>query len=136
MSAVINLAISRDVLLTSNMRLSWQAKARHTKAIRELAYLWCRVDRPAKMHAATCDIEVTWPDNRHRDVLNLEPTYKACFDGIIGDAKPLSVSYGLLPSDSDLHLRKVSVAASGDRHKMPGIACFLKFTFTEVGHDA
>ena len=133
MTVVVHLAISRDLLLTSNQRLSWQAKARRTKAIRELAYLWCRGHRPQEMHAATCDIEVTWPDNRQRDVMNLEPTFKACFDGIIGDSKPLSVSYNLLPSDSDLHLRKVSVAASGDRHKVPGIACFLKFTFTPTG---
>jgi len=131
-TAVVRLAISRHVLLTSNQRIHYMEKARHTKQIRELAYMWCRAHRPQKMHAATCDIEVTWPDNRQRDVLNLEPTYKACFDGIIGDSKPLSVSYNLLPSDSDLHLRKVSVAAGSARHKVPGIACFIKFTFTEV----
>jgi hypothetical protein len=131
-TAVVRLAISRHVLLTSNQRIHYMEKARHTKQIRELAYMWCRAHRPQKMHAATCDIEVTWPDNRQRDVLNLEPTYKACFDGIIGDTKPLSVSYNLLPSDSDLHLRKVSVAAGSARHKVPGIACFLTFRFTEV----
>lgn len=131
MNAVINLAISRDVLLTSNQRIHYMAKARRTKTIREFAYLWCRGNKPPKMQAATCEIEVTWPDNRERDVLNLEPTYKACFDGIIGDSRH-PCSYQLLPSDSDRHLRKVSTQASLVNRKTPGIACYLTFRFTEV----
>lgn len=131
-TATIHVAISRDLLLTSNHRLGWQAKYRRTKAIRELAYLWCRGHRLQKMPAARCDIEVTWPDNRERDVLNLEPTFKACFDGIIGDSKPQSVSYNLLPSDSDKHLQIGSIRPSVHRLRTPGIACYITFKFSEV----
>ena len=131
MTVTIHLAISRDVLLTSNQRIHYQAKARHTKSIRELAYLWCRGYRLPKMQKARCDIEVTWPDRRERDVLNLEPTFKACFDGIIGDARnPLS--YNLLPSDSDKHLTIGSILPAERRVRTPGIACYLTFRFTEV----
>lgn len=132
MNAVIHLAISRDVLLTSNMRPHWAEKARKTKAIRDIAFVWARHERPAKMSAATCVVEVTWPDNRERDAANLEPTVKACLDGIIGDQRRYSNSYGLLPSDSDKHLKSVEYTASEKRLKTPGIACYLTLTFTEV----
>jgi hypothetical protein len=130
-TVVLQLAISRDVLLTSNQRVHYMKKARHTKTIRELAYLTARGQRPPKMQAATCEVEVTWPDRRERDCLNLEPTLKACFDGIIGDSRhPLS--YQLLPSDSDRHLRSVKTYAADRTHRRAGIACFLTFRFTPL----
>jgi hypothetical protein len=134
MTATIYLAISRDLLLTSNQRIHYMAKARNTKAIREMAYTMARHERPEHMQAATCEVEVIWPDNRQRDCLNLEPTIKACLDGIIGDdtAKNKRVSYRLLPSDSDVHLRSVKTYASQRRIKTPGVACYLTFRFTEV----
>ena len=134
MTATIRLAIPRNLLLTSNQRIHYMKKARHTSAIREMAYVMARFERPAKMQAATCEVEVIWPDNRQRDCLNLEPTIKACLDGIIGDdtAKNKRVSYRLLPSDSDQHLRSVKTYASERRIKVEGIACYLKFRFTEV----
>jgi hypothetical protein len=132
MTAVISLAISRENLLSSNMRIHWGAKARATRAIREMAFVMCQHARPARMPAATCEVVVTWPDNRQRDALNLEPTIKAAIDGIIGDLKSDRCSYMLLPSDSDQHLRKVSTSASPERIKTPGIAAYLTFTFTEV----
>jgi len=125
-TAVISLAISRDVLLTSNMRPHWAEKARKTRAIRDMAHVWARHYRPAKMQSATCVVEVQWPDNRHRDAANLEPTAKAAIDGIVGD-------YGLLPSDSDQHLKKVTFTASDERTTLPGVAAFLTFTFEPVG---
>jgi hypothetical protein len=131
MIAVLHIAISRDVLLTSNQRQHYMAKARHTKTIREFAYLTAKGQRPQPMDAAHCEVEVTWPDKRERDCLNLEPTLKACFDGFIGDAKH-PCSYRLLPSDSDRHLRSVKTYAAGETKRTPGIACYLKFTFAEV----
>lgn len=131
MSAVIHIAVSRENLLNSNDRIHWATKARATKALREMAFVMCQHHRPAKMTAATCDVTVTWPDNRVRDALNLEPTIKACLDGIIGDAKH-PCSYQLLPSDSDRHLLKVSTSASPERTKTPGVAAYLTFTFSEV----
>lgn len=132
MSAVIHLAVSRDNLLSSNQRLHWATKARATKALREMAFVMCQHARPTRMHSATCEVVVTWPDNRVRDALNLEPTIKACLDGIIGDLRTNPCSYMLLPSDSDQHLRKVSTSASPERTKTPGIAAYLTFRFTEV----
>lgn len=133
MTAVIHLAISRENLLSSNQRLHWATKARATKAIREMAFVMCQHARPARMPAATCDVTVTWPDNRVRDALNLEPTIKAALDGIIGDSRTNPCSYMLLPSDSDKHLRKVSTSAAPERIKTPGIGAYLTFTFTPTG---
>lgn len=125
MNAVINLAISKDTLLTSNQRLHWRPKADRTRAIRDMALVWCRHTRPTKMQAATCAVEIKWPDRRQRDAHNLQPTIKAAIDGIVGD-------YGLLPGDSDRYLKGLNITASGDTHKTPGVACYLQFTFTEV----
>jgi hypothetical protein len=125
MTAVIHLAIMRDTLLTSNMRLHWRTKADRTRAIRDMAHVMARHTRPAKMQAATCVVEVQWPDNRVRDAANLEPTAKAAIDGIVGD-------YGLLPSDSDRHLKAVTFTASDERTTLPGVAAYLTFTFEEV----
>jgi len=121
----ISLAISRDTLLTSNQRLHWRTKADRTRAIRDMAHVMARHYRPAKMPAATCAVEVKWPDNRVRDAHNLQPTVKAALDGIIGD-------YGLLPSDSDQHLKAVTFTASDERTTLPGVAAYLTFTFEEV----
>lgn len=125
MTAVLTLAISRENLLSSNQRLHWRPKANKTRAIREMALTWCRHYRFPKMHAATCLVEITWPDRRQRDAHNLQPSIKAAIDGAVGD-------YGLLPSDSDEHLKSLTIVASGDIHTTPGVMCFLEFTFTEV----
>lgn len=125
MTAVITLAIQRDTLLTSNQRLHWRPKADRTKAIRDMALVWCRHTRPEKMQAATCDVEVKWGDRRQRDSHNVQPTLKAAIDGIVGD-------YGLLPGDSDRYLKALNITASEEVHTTPGVACYLVFTFTEV----
>lgn len=126
MSAVINLAISRDVLLTSNQRIHWSPKARHTKVIRDMAHIMARAARPQKMAAATCEVVVKWSNlKRTRDAHNLQPTVKAAIDGIVGD-------YGLLPSDSDTHLKALTFTSTDEVHSTPGVAVYLTFTFTEV----
>jgi hypothetical protein len=61
LTAVIQLAIQRHTLLTSNMRLHWQSKANRTRAIRDMAHVMARHERPAKMQAATCVVEVRGP---------------------------------------------------------------------------
>ena len=125
MTASIILAITKDALLTSNQRLHWRPKADRTRAIRDMALVWCRYERPAKMQAATCAVEVKWGDRRQRDAHNLQPSIKAAIDGIVGD-------YGLLPGDSDRYLKALSITASDEVHDTPGVACFLTLTFTEV----
>lgn len=125
MTATITLAISKDALLTSNQRLHWAPKADRTRAIRDMAVVWCRYERPAKMQAATCAVEVKWGDRRQRDAHNLQPTIKAAIDGIVGD-------YGLLPGDSDRYLKSLTITASEDVHSTPGVACYLTLRFTEV----
>jgi len=126
MTAVIGLAIQRDVLLTSNQRLHWADKARRTRVIRDMACVMALHHRPEKMRAATCDVEVRWPDERQRDAHNLQPTVKAAIDGIVGD-------YGLLPSDSDRYLKAVTFTASEHRTTLPGVAAYLTLTFTPTG---
>jgi crossover junction endodeoxyribonuclease RusA len=127
-AAVIQLAILRDTLLTSNMRLHWRPKAERTRAIREMALVWCRHTRPAKMQSATCDVEIKWGDRRQRDSHNAQPSIKAAIDGIVGD-------YGLLPGDDDRYLKSLTITASDEVHTTPGIACYLTLRFTEVPHD-
>lgn len=121
---VIHLAISRDILLTSNQRLNRWEKARRTRAIRDMANVMCRYTRARLMQAATLEVVVKWPDHRRRDAANLEPTGKAAIDGCV-DA-------GLLPDDSDKHLRKVSYSSSDERTTIPGVACTLTLTFTPI----
>jgi crossover junction endodeoxyribonuclease RusA len=123
-ATVIHLAISRDVLLTSNMRLHWATKARHTKTIRDMAWIMCMHPKRAHLSAATCDVVVTWPDKRRRDAENIQPTAKAAIDGCV-DA-------GLLTDDSDRYLKKVSYSNAEETHKVTGLACYLTLTFTEV----
>ena len=125
MTVTLPIAISRDMLLTSNQRLHWRPKADRTRAIREMALVWCRHYRFPKMQAATCAVEITWPDRRQRDAHNLQPSIKAALDGAIGD-------YGLLPSDSDQHLKGLTITASEEVRKTQGVACYVTFTFTEV----
>ena len=121
------LAISRDTILTSNMRLHWRPEADRIRSIRAMAAVMARHQRPAKMQAATCAVEVKWPAlKRTRDAHNLQPTVKAALDGIIGD-------YGLLPSDSDQHLKAVTFTASDEHTTLPGIAALLTLTFTPLG---
>jgi hypothetical protein len=124
MTAVIHLAISRDVLLTSNMRPHWATRARHTRAIRDMAWVLTKQSKVRLMPAATLEVVTKWPDNRKRDAANIEPTAKAAIDGCV-DA-------GLLTDDSHRYLKHVGYSIADDKHCMPGIACFVTLTFTEV----
>lgn len=126
MNATIHLAISREVLLTSNQRKHWADKARNTRVIRDMAYVMALAQQPRSMPAATCEAIVKWSNlKRARDAHNLQPTVKAAIDGIVGD-------YGLLPSDSDEHLKALTFTSSDEVHTTPGVACYLTLRFTEV----
>jgi hypothetical protein len=121
----IHISISRDVVLTSNQRQHWATKARHTKVIRDMAWILAKHSRIQPMQAAEIEVEVTWPNrSRKRDSHNLQPSAKAAIDGFV-DA-------GLIPDDSDKHLRKLTFTSSEETHKTDGVACYLKFTITEV----
>jgi crossover junction endodeoxyribonuclease RusA len=120
----IHLAISRDVLLTSNQRLHWAAKARRTKAIRDMAFVMCKHPKRPHLPAATLEVVAKWGNRRARDAANIEPTAKAAIDGCV-DA-------GLLVDDSQRYLKKVSYVISDETHSVPGLACYLSLTFTEV----
>jgi hypothetical protein len=125
-TVTIPIALSRDNLLTSNQRLNHFDKARRTRAIRDMALVWARHLHPAKMQAATLNVEVSWPPlKRTRDAHNLQPAAKAAIDGVVGD-------YGLLPGDDDRYLKAVTFTAADEACTLPGIACFIKLTFTEV----
>jgi hypothetical protein len=121
---VIHLAISRDVLMTSNQRLHWATKARHTKVIRDMAFVLCKHPKRQHMPAATLEVVAKWGNRRARDAESIVPTAKAAIDGCV-DA-------GLLRDDSHTYLKHVGYSISEDVHKIPGVACFLTLTFTEV----
>lgn len=124
MTVVIGIAISRDVLLTSNQRKHWAEKARHTRVIRDMAWVMAKSKRVQLMPAATLDVVTKWGNRRVRDAENISPTVKAAIDGC--------VSAGLLTDDSSRYLKKVSYAISDDTHNFDGVACFLELTFSEV----
>lgn len=123
-TAMITLAINKDTLLTSNQRLHWRPKADRTKAIRDMAWVMCKHERVQLMPAATLEVVAKWGNRRDRDAANIEPTAKAAIDGCV-DA-------GLLTDDSQRYLKKVSYSIADDTHSIPGVACFLQLTFTEV----
>jgi crossover junction endodeoxyribonuclease RusA len=124
-TTVIHLAISRDNLITSNMRLHWAEKARKTRVIREMAHVMCKHPKRPHLPAATCDVVVKWPDRRRRDAESIAPTAKAAIDGCV-DAE-------LLTDDSDRYLKKVSYSNSDETHNTPGVACYVTLTFTPTG---
>ncbi len=124
MATIITLAISRDVLLTSNMRQHWATRARRTKVIRDMAWVMSKNQRVQLMPAATLEVVAKWADNRRRDAENVHPTVKAAIDGCV-DA-------GLLLDDSQRYLKKVSYAISDETHSVPGLACYLTLRFSEV----
>lgn len=124
MTVTISLAISRDVLLTSNMRPHWATKARHTRAIRDMAWILAKHQRVQLMPAATLEVVTKWPDHRARDAESIAPTSKAAIDGC--------VSAGLLTDDSSHYLKSVTFRIDTETHKIPGVACFLSLIFTEV----
>lgn len=126
MSVTIGLALTKDNILTSNQRLHWADENRRTRCIRDMALVWSRYHRPAKMHAATCDVVVAWsPLKRVRDAHNIQPSAKAAIDGICGD-------YGLLPGDDDRYLKAVTFTAADEATSLPGVVAFLSLTFTPV----
>ena len=124
MTVTISLAVSRDVLLTSNHRTHWATKARHTRVIRDMAWILAKAERVRLMPAATLEVVTKWPDRRVRDAENIAPTSKAAVDGC--------VQAGLLTDDSSQYLKSVTFRIDPEVHKTPGVACFLSLTFTEV----
>lgn len=120
----VHVAISRDVLMTSNMRLHWATKARHTRVIRDMAYIICKHPKRPHMPAATLEVVAKWGNRRARDAANIEPTAKAAIDGCV-DA-------GLLTDDSHAYLKHIGYSISDDTHNIPGLACYLELRFTEV----
>ena len=126
MTAVINIALTKQNIITSNQRLNHFDKARRTRAIRDMALVWARHLKPEKMQAATLDVLVAYsPLKRIRDAHNVQPSAKAAIDGIVGD-------YGLLPGDDDRYLKAVTFTAADEPTALPGVAAYLTFTFTEV----
>lgn len=126
MTVTIGVALTKDNILSSNQRLNRFDKARRTRVIREMALVWARHLRPAKMQAATLEVVVTWPPlKRTRDCHNLQPSAKAAIDGVVGD-------YGLLPGDDDRYLKAVTFTAADEVTTLPGVACLMNLIFTEV----
>jgi hypothetical protein len=125
MTATIHITLTKDNILTSNQRLNHWEKARRTRVIRDMALVWSRYERPAKMQAATLEVVVAWPPlKRVRDAHNLQPSLKAAVDGCM--------DYGLLPGDDDRHLKAVTFTAADRPTTLPGVAAYMTLIFTEV----
>lgn len=58
-------------------------------------------------------VEIRRPKNSHGDAANLHPTIKALTDGFLVDS-------GILPDDSDKHLRGPFLIPSDEHPRMPG----------------
>lgn len=81
--------------INANGRLHHHAKAKLTKAWRELAAATAMTHK-RKYDQAHVTVGIRFPTNHRRDVGNYYPTAKACLDGIV-DA-------GLLIDDSDQYV--------------------------------
>lgn len=125
MTVTITMAISRDVLLTSNMKPHWGDKARKVRAIREMALILCRHEyHHVRLAAADLVVESRWTNRRIRDSASIAPMVKAAVDGF--------VEAGLLDDDNHEILRSEKYEIGEPVKDIPGIACWLKFVFTEV----
>lgn len=99
--------VPRDLWLTSNQRLHHQARAKTTRALRDLAHTEARRQHLVRdLDRVRIVAHLTYPDRRRRDANNAAPTTKALVDGL--------VDYGLVPDDNDHHL-------IGPDHRFAGI---------------
>ncbi len=101
----ITVAVPAAEVLTSNQRLHWRVKAKKTSDIRRRAWrAWSNAGDP-RMERARCVAHLAYPNNRKRDVSNLQPTIKAAIDGIVSGPSSHKGRGGfLLPDDDDAHL--------------------------------
>jgi hypothetical protein len=90
----LHFELPRALILSANSREHWRPKANKTRNLRALAAIVARQETP--LERAHLLVRVGWPDNRRRDVANIEPTLKALIDGCVDG--------GLLPDDDDDHL--------------------------------
>ena len=105
MCTYITVAVPSSEVLTSNQRLHWRAKAEKTSNIRRRAWLAWRLAGSPRMGHARCVAHLAYPNNRKRDVSNLQPTIKAAIDGIVsGPGEHKGRGGCLLPDDDDAHL--------------------------------
>lgn len=83
--------------INANQRTHWRAKAELTRTWRALAAATIRAEfNPVHYTHAHITIAIRFPDNRRRDVGNLQGTAKAIVDGLV-DAE-------LIADDSDKHI--------------------------------
>jgi len=83
-------------LLSANDRHDFRAKARIVKQIRADAALMARAHRLPKLERVRVTAVLHPRDRRHQDSDNVQPTVKACIDGI--------VVAGYLPGDDERYV--------------------------------
>jgi crossover junction endodeoxyribonuclease RusA len=116
----LEVAVPREWMLNANQRLHWREKGERSRWLRNTARL---LSNPRCVYAdrMRCEVVVSWPNARRRDVHNLMPTIKACIDGLV-DA-------GVLADDSDKYLVGPDLRVS-DQLCDKRYACTLTFRFT------
>lgn len=80
--------------LSPNARVSWQARARHTRRYRRDAYVLTIAagGQNLRWPRAVAQATFYWPQEQRRDIRNAEHMLKPAYDGLV-DA-------GLIPDDS------------------------------------
>jgi hypothetical protein len=106
--------------INMNDRPHHHAKAKLTKAWREAAHIAAvAVSNRDRYQRAHIVVAYRFPDNRRREVGNLQPTSKAIVDGIVDS--------GLLPDDSDQH-----VIGPDNRRHIPNGTPLVTITIQEI----
>lgn len=110
--------------INANQRLHHHAKAKLTKAWREAGEAAVRSEfLPYRYERAHITISYRFPDNRRREVSNLQPTSKALVDGLVDSL--------LLVDDDDKH-----VVGPDNRRTYPNGTPLVTITIQELGDPA
>lgn len=119
----IAFALPRAIVVSSNDRLHWRAKAKKVADLREIGRREARAEgmQPA---IGPVDVIVTiyWPDKRRRDAPNLWDTVKPLIDGIV-DA-------GILRDDSDQYIARTIFQAGIERSQRGTVGLHIAFEET------
>jgi crossover junction endodeoxyribonuclease RusA len=106
--ASVLIHVEKALLLNSNDRLHYMAKANRTAALRLRAYAIASRDGIRVVPPVNITATVTYPPrSRRREAINLAPTTKALIDGIV-DA-------GIIPDDNDDVVHQVTHRSGHDK---------------------
>ena len=136
----LELRISQQLVITSNMRLDWRGKANRTNGLRTLAATrWHDAHKAGAqpLDRAECWATLTFRDHRRRDAANWHPTLTAIIDGMVDGTRHLKALWRdqwapLLPDDSTAYLRgPFAIIGEPDRTLQPNVALRIRLEFKD-----